>query len=676
MKEKRSLRLTLTGVPNVGKSTLFNSLTGMKVHTGNWSGKTVESSVGAFEWGGYRFSIEDLPGAYSLTPFSPEEKIAFSALFFSSSDVNIIVCDESRLFSNMNFIVQALEVSKRAIVCLNFCEAAEKEGRKIDTHKLSELLGVPVVRVNARKKRSLEGLLRTASEANFEKRKNPGFTYKENIEKSIARISEIGEKFNTLPSFSRRIAINALSGDREIAKEFCRANVASEEEMTAFLTAVDEECKRLFTNGYTPEMLRADINGAVCERAEEIFDGCALPLEEKKTLSLADKLMTGRIAAFPVMLLLLGAVMIVTLKLASYPSEALQHLFEGLNFKIRSFMEWAGAERWLVGAVCDGALSTLFTVVAVMLPPMAFFFPFFTLLEDSGYLPRVAYNLDRPFAACGSCGKQSLTMCMGLGCNAVGITGARIIPSRKERLIAIVTNSFIPCNGRFPMLVALISVFFVSAAAQAAVLVLLILIAFAVTFGVTYLLSHTVLKGNRSFFVLELPPYRRPSITHVLVRSLYDRTLKLLARAAAVALPCGILIWCLSNIYINSVTPINLMVEFFDPIGRFMGLDGVMLCAFVLGLPANETVLPIALSIYGAEGTVSQVLLNNGWTLTTAVCAMLFTLFHWPCSTSIITVKKETRSWRWTWLSVILPTAIGVILTSLVAAFSRLAGGI
>ena len=355
----------------------------------------------------------------------------------------------------------------------------------------------------------------------------------------------------------------------------------------------------------------------------------------------------------------------VTVKLASYPSDALAALFDATGLGIKNFLLRIGAPPFFVGVFCDGALSTLFTVVSVMLPPMAFFFPFFTLLEDSGYLPRVALNLDRPFCACGACGKQSLTMCMGLGCNAVGIMGTRIIESRRERLIAIVTNSFVPCNGRFPLLILIISVFFASVGGgllSVFVLLLLIAFSFAVTLAVSYLLSRTVLEGGREFFVLELPPYRIPDVKKVLVRSLFDRTLKVLGRACIVAFPMGAFIWCLSYFEVGGVAIIAYVVAFFEPLGALMGMDGVILTAFLLGLPANETVLPIALSLYQGTGDVAGTLAAAGWDVKTAVCVALFTLFHWPCSTSIITAAKETRSPLWTAVTVLLPTAIGVLL--------------
>ncbi len=668
----KKIKFTLTGVPNVGKSTLFNTLTGARVHTGNWSGKTVSTSVGQFSFGGVDYTVEDLPGAYSLAPRSEEEAVALEALTFTDYDVCVIVCDESRFYSNFNFLLQALDAVKSAVVCLNFCESAEREGVKINADLLSKKLGVEVVRVNARKKRSLQMLLSAVRKAACSKGRAPACTYAAELEESLGKISEFAEKFNTLPINTRIIALQALLGNRDAAEKFCNVCDLRQTEKSEFLNIIYQESKRLFEKGFSGDVLCEMAADAVCLRAEKIYGEIAVSSDAPRRLGVADRILTGKFSAYPAMLLFLGVVLLITVKLSSYPSEWLGRLFDFLIFHIRDAFIKVGVPAFLTGVICDGALGTLFTVTAVMLPPMAIFFPFFTLLEDSGYLPRVAYNLDRPFAACGACGKQSLTMCMGLGCNAVGVTGARIIDTKRERLLAIVTNSFVPCNGRFPMLIVISATFFAaSGLGGAGVILLAVIAAFFVTFAVTFALSHTILKGDGGFFTIELPPYRKPDFFKVLVRSIFDRTLKILGRAAAVAIPAGMIIWCLSNIELGGVAPIYAVVDFLDPPGRLMGLDGVMLTSFILGLPANETVLPIALSLYGTLGSTPQILAAAGWTVKTAVCAMAFTLFHFPCSTTIMTIKKETGSLGWTALAVILPTAVGfIVCTALNAVMS------
>ncbi len=665
-KENNKLKFTLTGVPNVGKSTLFNTLTGMSVHTGNWAGKTVETSQGKFKRGGVEYTVEDLPGAYSLSPRSEEEAVALRALLLTDYDVCVIVADESRFFSGLNFTLQVLDTVRCAVVALNFCESAEKEGGKVDTDALSRLLGAEVVRVNARKKRTLDELLLAVGRAAKNERGKALCTYSDELEKSLSEIAKTAEKFNTLPVFSRIISLHALFGETDTAEAFCEQSGASPGERKAFFDAIDKESKKLFRAGSSPEELSECVAEGVCRRAEDIQSRVSEKRTGARRLGRADRILTGRYFAYPVMLLLLAAVLFITLKVASYPSAWLESLLGSLNSYIKLGLLRLGAPPFFVGIISDGALGTLFTVTAVMLPPMAIFFPFFTLLEDSGYLPRVAYNLDRPFAACGACGKQSLTMCMGLGCNAVGVTGARIIDTKRERLLAIVTNALVPCNGRFPMLIVISSLFFTAAGLGGAVALMLLVVASVfVSLGVTFILSHTVLRGQGSFFTLELPPYRKPDFVKVAVRSIFDRTLKILGRAALVSLPAGAVIWCLSNIEIGGALPIAVIVEFFEPFGRALGLDGVMVTAFILGLPANETVLPIALSLYGGTGGTREILTGAGWTLKTALCAAIFTLFHWPCSTTVITVKKETHSLAWTAVAVLIPTAIGITLCAL-----------
>ncbi len=327
-----------------------------------------------------------------------------------------------------------------------------------------------------------------------------------------------------------------------------------------------------------------------------------------------------------------------------------------------------------------------------MLPPMAIFFPLFTLLEDAGYLPRVAYNLDRSFKHCSACGKQALTMCMGFGCNAADVIGCRIIDSPRERFLAILTNNFVPCNGRFPTLIAILTMFFIGTSGNAStsllsalLLTLVIVIGILMTFGMTKLLSKTILKGMPSSFTLELPPYRRPQIGKVILRSILDRTLFVLGRAIIVAAPAGLIIWLMANLTIGDCSILSHCAGFLNPFAQLMGLDGVILLAFILGFPANEIVVPIIIMAYLSQGSIleldnlkdmKQLFVSNGWTYTTAISTMFFSLMHWPCSTTLLTIKKETGSWKWTALAAAIPTATGILLcivfTFLVRLFNQL----
>ena len=326
-----------------------------------------------------------------------------------------------------------------------------------------------------------------------------------------------------------------------------------------------------------------------------------------------------------------------------------------------------------------GMYRTLAWVVSVMLPPMAIFFPLFTLLEDLGYLPRVAFNLDHLFKKACCHGKQCLTMCMGFGCNAAGVIGCRIIDSPRERLLAILTNNFVPCNGRFPTLITISTIFFSSVIANnflsssitALSITLLIIVGVLTTLLVSYILSKTLLKGVPSTFTLELPPYRPPQVGRIIYTSIMDRTLFVLRRAVTVAIPAGIIIWIFANIHIGDITLLSYISNLLDPLGKLIGLDGFILLAFILGFPANEIVIPILIMSYMTTGkmvefdelsALGNLLRDNGWTYLTALNMMLFSLLHWPCATTLITIKKETNSVKWTALGFLIPTAIAFVV--------------
>ncbi|MBR5808612.1 MAG: ferrous iron transporter B, partial [Clostridia bacterium] len=392
----------------------------------------------------------------------------------------------------------------------------------------------------------------------------------------------------------------------------------------------------------------------------------------------ADRILTGRILGIPIMVMLLAFVFWLTISGANVPSEMLSNIFGMLENKLLELAIHLGVPEIIYCPLIFGVYHVLTWVISVMLPPMAIFFPLFTLLEDLGYLPRIAFNLDKCFKKCSACGKQALTMCMGFGCNAVGVTGCRIIDSPRERLIAILTNCFVPCNGRFPTLISLITMFMIfskngrfSSLLSTLILTGFVVLGILVTFLVSTILSKTILKGQPSSFTLELPPYRKPDFLRVIVRSILDRTLFVLGRAAAVAAPAGLIIWCFANITIGGETLLSSISSILDPFARAMGLDGTILLAFILGFPANETVLPIIVMAYLSQGTISDTLslgemkelfVANGWTILTAVNTILFSLFHWPCSTTLLTIKKETGSLKWTFAAFIIPTLAGITI--------------
>lgn len=605
--------VALAGNPNVGKSTVFNALTGLRQHTGNWPGKTVTCAQGRTIHAGRGYILVDLPGTYSLSAHSDEEAVARDFLRSGEAHCVVVVCDATCLERNLILLLQVLEHTRRVVLCVNLLDEAEKRGIQVNLKLLSAQLGIPVVGTAAGQGRGLGDLMAT-----------------------VERICS-----TTVAEQEQPLQLSE-EGRVKQAEKIARSAVSSQRLDAA---APDRRLDRILTNRYT---------------------------------------------GIPVMLVLLAGVLWLTIAGANIPSALLSQCLFWVQDRLTDLFTYLDAPGWLHGALVLGVYRVLAWVVSVMLPPMAIFFPLFTLLEDFGYLPRVAFVLDHAFQKAHACGKQALTMCMGFGCNAAGVVGCRIIDSPRERLIAILTNSFVPCNGRFPTLIALITMFFVGVGgglgrSMAASLMLtgVILLGVFMTFWISRLLSATVLKGVPSSFTLELPPYRKPSIGQVIVRSVLDRTLFVLGRAAMVAAPAGLVIWLFSNIQIGNVSILAHCTHFLDPFAQLFGLDGVILMAFILGIPANEIVIPIMLMAYLSTDALLEMndlsalhdlLTANGWTWVTAACTMLFSMFHWPCSTTCMTIWKETKSFKWTVLSALIPTAVGLTACFLVSSAARLLG--
>ena len=677
------LVVALAGNPNVGKSTIFNSLTGMRVHTGNWAGKTVgvESARA-----GCGVTFVDIPGTYSLLSHSDEERIARDYIVFGGADVTVVVCDACALAHNLNLVLQIIETGTPTVVAVNMMDEAKRMGVDVRLDKLSEKLRVPVVGTVAHKRATLSALIDAA--CSCRNADGARVKYSDTVEGAVFPLSRLLMRYEKNEQRARFLALRLIDADDELKKSIiCYLGVDSAG-ACEISDAVDTAIGYLFERGMTVDGYTDAIVGAIVDTADAICASVSSGTEEVyKRTGRIDKVLTGRFLAYPAMLVLLTLVLFITLSLASYPSDWLSAFFSFTETQLGKLFSYLGAPEWVHGLFLEGIWRTLGQVVAVMLPPMVIFFPLFSLLEDSGYLPRVAYNLDRPFCACGACGKQALTMCMGLGCNAVGIVGCRIIDSPRERKLAVLTNSLVPCNGRFPMLVTLITVLYLFAFGVdgswvvALTLSVLIVLSVAVTLLVTYLLSRTILRGERSAFTIEQPPYRRPRFLSTIFHSLTDKCASVLLRAVSVALPMGALIWLLAVIKPDGVSIIARVSDFLDPVGRFFGMDGAILLAFLLGIPANEIVIPILVVIYssassiGAEVStdyISALFAENGWTAVTAICTAIFALFHWPCSTSLITVYKETKSLRCTILAFIIPTVVGLLLCAAVSAISRI----
>ncbi len=684
--------IALAGNPNVGKSTVFNALTGLNQHTGNWPGKTVTNAQGRCTAGGRSYVMVDIPGAYSLMAHSAEEEVARNFICFGEPDAVVVVCDATCLERNLNLVLQTLEISRRVVVCVNLMDEAERKGIKLDLELLSGRLGVPVVGTTARRKKSLRLLTDCLERVCSAPEPGEPFSvrYPDAIEDAVALLEPLVEEKSAGRLNSRWLSLRLLDQDDSLIREInaCLGEDFLRDE--ALQSALGEAMALLRERGVeNTDQLKDMTVAALIHSAEAICCG-AVTCERSQyaeTDRRLDRLLTGRLTGYPVMLALLALIFWLTISGANYPSQLLADGLFRVQDRLTELFEYLNAPDWLHGVLVLGAYRVLAWVVSVMLPPMAVFFPLFTLLEDAGYLPRVAYNLDKPFKRCRACGKQALTMCMGFGCNAAGVVGCRIIDSPRERLLAILTNNFVPCNGRFPTLIALLTMFFVGSAGgglspvlSALLLTAAIVLGVGITFAVTKLLSETLLRGVPSSFTLELPPYRKPQIGKVLVRSVFDRTLFVLGRAAAVAAPAGLVIWLMANITAGGVSILAHCAAFLDPFARLMGLDGVILLAFILGFPANEIVIPIIIMAYTAQGSIleldslaqmKQLFVQNGWTWVTAVSVMLFSLNHWPCSTTLLTIKKETGSLKWTALAAAIPTGVGVALCIL---FNAVAG--
>ncbi len=666
--------ITLIGNPNVGKSTIFNALTGLNQHTGNWPGKTVEVAEGSYTYNKNKYNIIDLPGTYSLFASSKEEEVASDFICFNKTDLIILVLDATILERNLNLATQILEAGKNTLICLNLCDEAKKKNIKIDEKALSKKLKVPVIKTAANDKKSIKKLLYkieecTNKEVNIN---NNIITYDEKIEDVIKKMNMTLKKYSKKEINNFRFySIKVLEKNKNFNEKIYKYLKIDKSNYQKIENIIDNCLSYLKENNIND--YQEKITSLIVQNNNNLYK-CVVKQNDYKTPKI-DKVLTSKIFGIPIMILFLALILWITIKGANYPSEALSKLLFSINDLISDLLIKINTPNVIHDILINGVLKTLFWVVSVMLPPMAIFFPLFTLLEDAGFLPRIAFNLDKLFNKAKCHGKQALTMCMGLGCNACGVTGARIIDSPRERLIAILTNVFTPCNGRFPSLIAIITMFFVSGSfssiKSSIILTLILILSVFITLLTSKFLSKTILKGMPSNFVLEMPPYRKPNIKKVIIRSVIDRVLFVLLRAISVAAPAGLIIWLLSNIHVDGASIFSILTNFLDPVAYVFGLDGTILMAFILGFPANEIVIPIiimgylngtSITDYSSLLELKSLLVANGWTIKTAICTLIFTLFHFPCSTTLLTIKKETKSTLWTIVAFVLPTIIGLML--------------
>lgn len=672
----KNKKVLLMGNPNVGKSTVFNEITGSHQHTGNWSGKTVGVATGRFYYKFNEYQLVDLPGTYSLLSSSEEERVARDYLCFEEYDCVVCVADATNLMRNLNLVLQVTEVTDKVVVLLNLWDEAKKKNISVDIQYLSRLLGVPVVKATARSGKGINELLEEIHLiSNSVKQNNtPVIFYENQIESAVKAVSRRLKDIICDDKRLRFCALRLLENDEKFNASFKNNYPDVGAGVWSAVSA-----SRLNLSKFGVDTAKS-VAFAVNAKAADTAHSTVKQLESKKEKRelLFDKILLGKFTSIPVMLLMLGLVLWITVAGSNYPSTLLRQAFDSFELWLAQALLSASVPEVFVSLFVNGILRVLLWVVAVMLPPMAIFFPLFAIMEEAGILPRIAFNLDGAFERCGACGKQALTTCMGYGCNAVGVSAARIIDSPRERLIAIITNSLTPCNGRFPFLIAVISMFFCKNSFTASLALLgFMALSMAMTFVNSKILTKTALKGVASTFVLELPSYRKPKLLSVIWDTIREKIIFVLIRAVAVSAPAGLVIWILSNVTIGESSVLLHIADFLEPFGQFIGLDGIMLLAFILGFPANEIVIPIALMAYLSTGEMSDyssleslkaILTDNGWTWVTALCACVFSMFHFPCSTTLITIFKETRSLKWTLVSVLSPLITGIVICALINA--------
>lgn len=651
-------KICLAGNPNVGKSSLFNTLTGLKQHTGNWPGKTVDNLLGKFSFKSNEFNLVDLPGIYSLYGASSDEIIARDYLCFNQLDCVVVVADPFSFEKSLNLLFQILEYHKNVIFVVNLIDEATNKGIIINKLSLMYYLGIPVVFTSCKNN---FGILE--------------------LKETILEVVENRFKYNTIEiNYDLALPNCIVENDMFYSETTLKRLIDSDQHFIESINRFgDTKLKRDFINfvdNKEYEKNRKIITEENFKKADYIKQNCIKytkdPLKKDKKI---DSILTNKLFGIPIMILLLSLILYLTISFANIPSTLLFDLFFYIEEYIIKCFNYLNINSFITDFLVLGIYRTTAWVVSVMLPPMAIFFPLFTFLEDLGYLPRVAYNLDYFFKKSNCHGKQSLSMCMGFGCNAAGVAQTRIIDSPKGKLIAIITNTFTPCNGRFPTFILISTLFFTITSFnnlfQASVICSFICFGVLITLLVSKFLSLVLFKNKEETFTLELPPYRKPNLLRIIQRSIIERTLKLLVRAVKVSAVFGAVIFILANIMINDNNILYYLSNFLNPLGQLLGLDGVILLAFILALPANEILIPLLIMIYTnttyitdfeSINSLKDLLVQNNWTIITAINILLFSLLHFPCATTLLTIKKETNSWKYTFLSFVIPTLVSIIV--------------
>ncbi len=644
--------ILLCGNPNVGKSSIYNILTHSHEHTGNWTGKTVELSTKKIV--GTDYYLVDLPGIYSLSSLSEEENIAKMTMLFSDYKSIIYVVDATQIEKNLNLLFQILQINKNIILCINMIDELENKNIKLDTNKLSNILGIKVIKFSTYKNIGYNELIEAIKEDNY---CEYNYYYNDEIEKHINNISSyLPVGFN-----NRYMSISVLNKDEYLVKyvkERYGINLENNDVKNYIMNINSEEIS---------DQISIKINTLSRIVTNEVFKKSS-----ENNISLLDKIFSNKIYSIIMMTFIMFLIFLITITLANYPSDLLGELFNKFEYFIYKLCLNFNIPKVIYEPILFGIYRVVTFIISVMFPPLVIFFIMWTYAEESGILPRIAFNFDKICSYSNCHGKQCLTMCSGFGCNACAVVGARIMDNKRDRIIAILTNSFIPCNGRFPMIIAIITMFLVNSNNKILVSIYLcgfVILAMIISFLISFILSKTILKGYPSFFVLELPEYKKVKLSIILKTSIVYKSLSILKKAILVSIPAGLIIWLLTNININNMSIFLIVSNFLDKFAKIIGLDGNILLSFILALPANEIVLPIIIMGYLGNSNISlisdymgikSILLNNGWTVNTAICTILFSLMHFPCGTTLSTIKSEI-GYKWAFYSFIIPLITGIV---------------